>query len=335
MNLITCIIISLFSLSIINISGKAICENETKKYFKPELNLYDTIKNNKIYPIVLLHGILSDKNQFAPVESWLKENLPNPVYNLEIGNGKANSVFKTMNWQLEELCSTIYSYDELRNGFHFIGMSQGGLLARAYVEHCNAFPVINLITWVSPHAGVYGLGNIKINMEQIYTPSKQDKLSFAGYFKDPFRYETYLQNSTFLPELNNELLFEEGTEAMQYMNMVQHKENMLSLSNFVMIWSPNDDVLSPPQSGKFEFYKILDEEYYSYRGYNMADEIDKSELEVVDFFESEQFKLNLLGLRTLWETGRLHMLETNCTHAGHNSEACFEQLDDLTFPFLV
>jgi hypothetical protein len=61
----------------------------------------------------------------------------------------------------------------------------------------------------------------------------------------------------------------------------------------------------------------------------------KIDLPVVDLFESDQFRLDLLGLRTLWETGRLHILQTNCTHAGHNSEACFQQLDDLTFPFLV
>ena len=48
----------------------------------------------------------------------------------------------------------------------------------------------------------------------------------------------------------------------------------------------------------------------------------------------KQYTENLLGLRTLYETGRLHMLETNCTHSGHKTTLCFPQLEQLTFPFL-
>jgi palmitoyl-protein thioesterase len=342
-------------LFIINISGKAICDNRTAKNINKKLgiNLFNKIKNDKIYPVVLLHGILSDKSQFSPVKTWLNKNIPNPVYNLEIGNGKVDSIFKPMNWQIEQLCNTIYNIPELKDGFHFIGMSQGGLLARAYVEYCNEYPVINLITWVSPHGGVYGLGNLKISLERVYMASYQNMFSYSGYFKDPYRYSTYLMNSTFLPELNNELLSKSNIDISNIDRnindrnidiainnnfiMRNRRENILSLENFVMIWSPNDDVLSPPESGKFGFYKILDENYYKYKKTNILQKSLKNKLDlpVVDIFESEQFTMNLLGLRTLWETRRLHILETNCTHSGHNSEECFEQLDDLTFPFLI
>ena len=67
--------------------------------------------------------------------------------------------------------------------------------------------MINLITWVSPHAGVYGLGNIdNIDLKRIYTPLYQRMYSFSGYFKDPFRYKEYLQMASFLPDLNNEIV---------------------------------------------------------------------------------------------------------------------------------
>ena len=55
-------------------------------------------------PIVILHGITSDISKLAPVAEWLKSRLPNQVYNIEIGNGRRNSLFKTMDWQLKELC---------------------------------------------------------------------------------------------------------------------------------------------------------------------------------------------------------------------------------------
>jgi palmitoyl-protein thioesterase len=299
------------------------------------------ISNADSYPIVLLHGIMSDKTELEPVANWLMDNLLNKVYNIDIGNGKANSIFKTMDWQLNELCNTIYSLSELEHGFHFIGMSQGGLLARGYVEHCNKYPVINLITWVTPHAGVCGIKDINVNIARIYTPIFQNLYSFAGYWKDPNRYNDYLQFASYLPQLNNDMgeYYKYNILIPDYYeldngklyervdwNETKNKENIMKLKNFVMIWSPNDDVLQPPESGKFAFYQINS---------NNNDIVYNWNLPIIDLFETESFREDWLGLRTLWESGRLHILETNCTHTGHKTQACFEQLDDLTFPFLI
>lgn len=315
--------------------------------------------NTHIYPVVLLHGIISDHTELLPVVKWLEANTPNPVFNLDIGNGKVDSILKPMAWQLDELCDTIYEIEELRGGFHFIGMSQGGILARAYVEKCNYFPVINLITWVSPHAGVYGLGNIdNINLKRIYTPLYQQMYSFAGYFKDPFRYKEYLQMASFLPDLNNEIVNyntinnintrdynDDNNEANALFNYIfnfeNNRNNMLSLQNFVMIWSSEDEILNPPASAMFSFFEINDNKYkniadiYNFTA-NTRDVMDilGFQLPVIDLFDSVQFKDDLIGLKTLWQTGRLHIFQTNCTHAGHKTEACFPQMENLTFPFL-
>ena len=318
--------------------------------------------NTHIYPVVLLHGIISDHTELLPVVKWLEANTPNPVYNLDIGNGKVDSMLKTMTWQLEELCNTIYEIEELRGGFHFIGMSQGGLLARGYVEKCNYFPVINLITWVSPHAGVFGLGNFdNIDLKRIYTPLYQRLYSFSGYFKDPFRYKEYLQMASFLPDLNNEIVNyntinnintrgdnddnndnNEDNALFNYIfNFENNRNNMLSLQNFVMIWSSEDEILNPPASAMFSFFEINDNKYkniadiYNFTA-NARDVMDilGFQLPVIDLFDSVQFKDDLIGLKTLWQTGRLHIFQTNCTHAGHKTEDCFPQMENMTFPFL-
>ena len=282
-------------------------------------------------PIVILHGITSDTSELAPVEEWLKSRLPNQVYNIEIGNGRRNSLFKSMDWQLKELCLAIYAIPALERGFHFIGMSQGGLLARGYVQRCNRFPVRNLITWVSPHAGVYGFNEIYFNWQKVYTPLYQSRYSFASYWKDPYQYETYLANSTFLPYLNNESPNFEAYEKLGF-NYHHSRERILSLDNFVMIWSGNDDVISPPQSGQFEFYDIL---CSTRETPGCLERITNDSLQVQDFFNSSQYVQDLLGLRTLYLAGKLHMLETNCTHSGHKTAVCFPQLEELTFSFLV
>lgn len=282
-------------------------------------------------PIVILHGITSDTNELAPVAKWLKSRFPNSVYNIEIGNGKRNSLFKTMDWQLKELCNTIYSIPQLEDGFHFIGMSQGGLLARGYVQRCNRFPVRNLITWVSPQAGVYGFNEVYFDWAKVYTPLYQSLYSFAGYWKDPYQWDVYLANSTFLPYLNNESP-DMNAYAARGFDFHQNRERILSLDNFVMIWSANDDVISPPQSGKFEFYDIV---CGSRETPGCQERIIRDALEVQDFFHSPQYVKDLLGLRTLFHSGKLHMLETNCTHSGHKTPACFPQLEELTQPFLT
>lgn len=309
-------------------NGNKIDDNQPK-YIKRAANIINNYKkykstNDAKYPIVLLHGIASDKTELTPVNNWLRENLPNEVYNIEIGNGKQDSIFKTMDWQLKELCSTIYNIPALQRGFHFIGMSQGGLLARGYVEKCNFYPVINLITWVTPHAGVFGLGNFTVDLKRIYTDFNQNMYSFAGYWKNPFQYTTYLEKARYLPDLNNEI-------SQNEYDFTSNRNNMLKLKNFIMIWSPNDDVLVPPQSGKFGFYKISNYEHSHINYYKDAIELPP----IVDLFDSEQYKNDWLGLKTLNSQGRLHILETNCTHTGHKTELCFEQLDDLTFPFLL
>lgn len=275
-------------------------------------------------PIVLLHGIISSKNELEPVKEWLRSRIPNPVHNIEIGNGRRSSILKNMKYQTDDLCRAIYDIPELENGFHFIGMSQGGLLARSYVQRCNRFPVKNLITWVSPQAGVYGFNEVYFNWNKVYTPFYQSLYSFAGYWKDPYQYHTYLTNSTFLPYLNNKSPYLDLYEHMGF-DFHQNKEQIKSLENFVMVWSSNDDVISPQQSGKFEFYNV----------YDTYSDTHSDTLTVQNFFNSSQYVDDLLGLRTLYESGRLHMLETNCTHSGHRSPDCFQQLENLTFPFLV
>jgi len=296
-----------------------------------DFDQYYYLPKPKPTPIVLLHGITSDTSELEPVVEWLKSRLPNQVYNIEIGNGRRNSLFKTMDWQLKELCLAIYAIPQLEDGFNFIGMSQGGLLARGYVQRCNRFPVRNLITWVSPHNGVYGFNEIYFDWQKVYTPFYQGLYSFAGYWKDPYQYESYLANSTFLPYLNNESPNLEAY-AERGFDFQRNREQILSLDNFVMIWSGNDDVISPPQSERFEFYDIV---CGTRQTPGCRERFANDSLKVQDFFNSSQYVKDLLGLRTLYHSGKLHMLETNCTHSGHKTQECFPQLEELTFPFLV
>jgi palmitoyl-protein thioesterase len=255
------------------------------------------------YPIVVLHGLESSSEEMETLCDWLEIKFNANVYNMEIGNGKKTSLYSSLNDQLIELCFSIYEIDALQQGFHFIGISQGGLLARGYVERCNSYPVRNLITFVAPHGGVFWPNTKKSGL--MYNDFFQNHLSIASYWRNPMMLDTYLTCS-FLALLNNEF-WRDIESPIQ-------RRNIRNLSNFVMIWSPEDKVLDPPESGKFSFY---DEDF-----------------NVIPLKETDLYKDDALGLKFLNFLDRLHIYETNCSHVDHRNPACFEQLYDILKRFL-
>lgn len=65
---------------------------------------------------------------------------------------------------MAEFCFELAHDDKLNAapGINIVGTSQGGIIARAYLEQCNNPPVLNFISWVSPQGGQFGvpgLGN--------------------------------------------------------------------------------------------------------------------------------------------------------------------------------
>ena len=246
-------------------------------------------------PIVLMHGILSSSDDLSDVQEWFEENTKSRVFNIEIGNGQADSISKPMTWQLDEFVKSIASIPELENGFHIVGFSQGGLLGRGYAELYNSPRVSTLFTFGTPHAGVFFW-----RMPKIYTPFNQEHLSYAGYFKDPYMYSVYLKNASYLPYINNER---------------SNDGCILDVDHFVMVWSAIDGFIRPEESCKFEFFGIGTET-------------------IVPFKESQQYIDNLIGLRTLDSTQRFHTVESTCVHTMYKTRECLDTIKSEILEFV-
>jgi palmitoyl-protein thioesterase len=269
---------------------------------KPSLSIVESPRSIvEPLPLVVLHGLDSSSEKMLNLCEWLVLTFDVPVFNLEIGNGAKTSMYSPLTTQLDNLCDLIYSITELRDGFDFLGMSQGGLLARGYVEQCNEYPVRNLFTFVSPHGGEFK-SNLHINM---YSELFQKHLSIASYWRNPRELPLYFDNCTYLPILNNEFAHQTADD---------QRQNLIQLENFVLIWSPHDKVLTPPESAKFSFY---DEEF-----------------NVVALEDTDIYKNDTLGLKYLNEQGRFHVYETNCSHVDHRNPICFSQLYNVLRNFL-
>jgi len=86
------------------------------------------------------------------VTQWISQDFPGIyIHNVEIGDGSKDSIFWSMEKQVDSFIQTIQADPQLANGFNAIGYSQGGLIVRGYIERCNQPPVHNFITWSSPH----------------------------------------------------------------------------------------------------------------------------------------------------------------------------------------
>jgi hypothetical protein len=228
-----------------------------------------------------------------------------PTVNEEIGNGQLTSIFMP----LEEQCALLA--ENIRRGsadgkrVNMVAISQGGLLARCYVEkysHLSEYSAVDLLlTMGTPHMGVFFADD----------PEPFYKNVIRDYWKDPFRYKDYLRTNEFLAELNNE---------RQHNESELYRSNMLELKELGIVWSGVDEVVQPLESGRFEYY-------------NTTAAMERGELVVVPLGLSNTYVKDLIGLRGLDESGRLVLVETDCAHDAFKREECFGGVIDRFFGF--
>jgi palmitoyl-protein thioesterase len=267
-------------------------------------NLVKSMTTPMTKPILLLHGLESHADNLNQLAEWIRTNFNRTVYNIELGDGDNYSANTPILEQIEEFKLTVENISELTDGFDFIGISQGGLIGRGYVQKYNnlsIFKVENLITLVSPHGGVFYK---KLGFIDFYNEKTQDTVSFTNYWRDPAQFLKYTVYSAFLADANNEKILKNKL----------YKQNLESLKNFVMVYTPYDEVVIPPESGIFSMYD--------------------ENLNIINLTETQLFKDDWLGLKNLYQTNRLFMFKTNCSHVEHREPICFPQLYTILSQFI-
>ena len=272
-----------------------------------------TVLSSSVYrPVVLMHGITSSAAAMEDIADWLRMTYPGIyVVSIEIGDGKEDSIFMPLDEQVEIFCQTVLADLHLRQGFNMLGYSQGSIVARGGLERCS-LPVYNFITLSGIHQGVFGVPYLLQLPEQIrhlvtkyaYETPVQDAVSVANYWRDPGQLERYDSSCHFLPDINNE----RGVPNEIY------RANMLALNAFVMTDSDIDEIITPIQSGLFMGYA-------------------PNSLEVETWNKSRQFTEDLIGLRTLWEQGKLYTFTAHVRHQDVTHAPNRDFLMKNIFPF--
>ncbi|KAL5963630.1 Palmitoyl-protein thioesterase 1 [Taenia solium] len=267
--------------------------------------------NGKSLGVVVWHG-MGDSGFGSGVKHLcqvIKDEIPGTyVLDVEIGSSsffdRLHSFFMPVNKQLNIVCEMIHSNPNLSGGFHLIGFSQGGLFVRALAQRCPPAVLGSVISIGGPQQGVFGmpfcpnatslpLCSFLRNMlsKAAYTDFVQSHFVQAQYWHDPFNEALYREKSQFLAEINQEKVQNQT-----------YKNNLLKAANLVLVRFMHDATVIPGASEWFGFY----------RSGNSDD--------VYDIKESKQYKTDSLGLKTLDEQGRLHLIPLPGYHLQFSDE---------------
>lgn len=190
----------------------------------------------------------------------------------------------------------------------FSGLSQGALLARYVIENCSTSK--RYVSIGGPQMGVADLPKCIIpgvcsvlnwvTRELVYFSFIQNFVGPAGYFKDPYHYQRYLEGSTFLADLNNE----RNASAFR-------KQNFLNLEKALFVMFSDDTMIFPKETAHFGFYN--------------------EQGNVINFNETDFYTNDYIGLKQLNEENKVDFI----TFAGEHLQFNRDQIDQYIIPILI
>lgn len=251
-------------------------------------------------PVVIMHGMNSNERDYKRLVDSIKAKYPGIYVNSLPVYDDLSSMLTHMDKQIAAVIKAIQNDGNLSKGFNFYGESQGALLARAYVTVSNDPPVYNLVGMNGPQNGVGECPTIEIPViKQLCGDLGTDlqiyhwpACSFCSYWRGKNK-TTYLDNSMWLADVNND----------RTVNQTR-RQNMISLNKYMATVALKDVIVQPAQSA-----------WHTYWYWN-----DESRSKVMNLTETEGYKNDVLGLKTLNERGDLILNSFDGGHCGYQMD---------------
>lgn len=136
--------------------------------------------------------------------------------------------------------------------------------------------------------------------ESIYTSFAQNHISPANYYKDINRHQKYLLSCHYLLDINNE----------RAVKNQGYKERFSSIDALMLLIFTEDSVLNPRETSLFG-------------------DIDQNST-VQDMRNTQLYKKDYIGLKTLDQSGKVHMLSLSGDHLNFDNA----DIDNTFIPFL-
>jgi len=170
-------------------------------------------------------------------------------------NDRSDTFLGNVTEQVAKACEDIAAHPILSTApaIDALGFSQGGQFLRGYVERCNRPPVRSLVTFGSQHNGISAFrdcsatdwvckGAMAMLRSNTWSAFVQGRLVPAQYYRNPEDYESYLENSNFLADINNERAAKNPL----------YKKNLATLVNLVLYMFTEDTTVIPKETSWFE-----------------------------------------------------------------------------------
>ncbi|XP_006609650.1 lysosomal thioesterase PPT2 homolog isoform X2 [Apis dorsata] len=163
-----------------------------------------------------------------------------------------------------------------------------------------------------PQAGQYGTRFLHLffpdlvceTAYQLFYSKIGQHTSIGNYWNDPHHQKLYYKYSNFLPYVNNE---KNSTK------MSAFKEGLTKLKRMILVGGPEDGVITPWQSSHFGYYDVNET--------------------VINMRDRSIYKDDLIGLKTLDESGRLVLITVpNVPHYEWHKNISI--VDDFLLPYL-
>lgn len=193
-----------------------------------------------------------------------------------------------------------------------MGISQGSVISKYIIEYCPLpNPVRSIVTFGGPHMGVsyapdfprdsfFGPIFAFIIDHAIYYDLLQYLIAPADYWRNPNDPDGYLKYSRFLAEANNERNFNQT-----------RKDKWTSLQHARFVKWESDEVIIPRESSWWGMYT---------EDYN-----------VVSRFDTEVYQKDLIGIRTLEESGRADFVSI----PGHHMAFTYDQIVEIVHDVFI
>jgi palmitoyl-protein thioesterase len=225
------------------------------------LSSSDDDEDDNPLPLIIWHGLGDNyaAEGLAQVAELAQEVNPGTfTYIIRLDDDssadRSATFFGNVTVQIEKVCADLAAHPILSTApaVDALGFSQGGQFLRGYIERCNFPPVRSLVTFGSQHNGISEFqscgatdwlckGAEGLLRSSTWSSFVQSRLVPAQYFRDPNQYDSYLEFSNFLADINNERTLKNQT----------YKENLEKLERFIMYMFEDDTTVVPKQSSWF------------------------------------------------------------------------------------
>ena len=264
-------------------------------------------------PVALIHGFMQScsHEDMVNLVNFIRHKTSHYSKCIESGGGSVD-LSRSFEDQAKEACKIISSDSNFQNDFAIVSISQGGVLARYVIEKCQMKGTVKkFISIGGPLAGTHQLPHCLRGVVCHLLNSFADWFCYKGYVQKTFGPSGYFRVSNHLERYkeSKSVLLDVNNQGKTYDENA--KSRFLKLDQLVLIQFKRDTMITPRESA---FFNELDEKH-----------------NLVDMKDTEIYKKDLFGLKTLEEQGKIIRYLVDDWHCYYS----WEDINNYVIPYVI